>query len=100
LLRLERSCQMILMGFIQRGLIASDELKPLIDEGGLGGVTSSLSIFEKAVAGGTEYDDAVRILVLEGKGVDQIYTALIEEDIQRAGNLFRPMIGWTGRTGL
>ena len=54
-------------------------------------MTSNPSIFEKAIAGSHDYDDAIRALALEGKSVDQIYAALTVEDIQRAADLFRPV---------
>jgi len=91
LLKLEAFGQSIWMDFIRRGTIASGELKQLIEEDGLSGVTSNPSIFEKAIAGSHDYDDAVRKLALEGKSVDQIYTALTVEDIQRSADLFRPV---------
>ena len=88
LLKLEGFGQSIWMDFIRRGTIASGELKQLIEEDGLSGVTSNPSIFEKAIAGSHDYDDAIRKLALEGKSVDQIYTALTVEDIQRVGRSF------------
>src|SRR5438094_3873528 len=91
LLKLEAYGQSIWMDFIRRGMIASGELKQLIEEDGLGGVTSNPSIFEKAIAGSHDYDDAIRALAREGKSDDQIYTALTVEDIQRAADLFRPV---------
>ena len=91
LLNLEQFGQSIWMDFIRRGMIASGELKRLIDEDGLGGVTSNPSIFEKAIAESHDYDDAIRALTLDGKSVDQIYAALTVEDIQRAADLFRPV---------
>jgi transaldolase len=91
LLKLESSGQSIWMDFIRRGMIASGELKQLIEEDGLRGMTSNPSIFEKAIAGNRDYDDAISELALEGKSVDQIYTALTVEDIQRAADLFRPV---------
>jgi transaldolase len=91
LLKLEAFGQSIWMDFIRRGTISSGELKQLIEEDGLSGVTSNPSIFEKAIAGSHDYDDAIRKLALEGKSVDQIYTALTVEDIQRSADLFRPV---------
>jgi transaldolase len=79
------------MDFIRRGTISSGELKQLIEEDGLSGVTSNPSIFEKAIAGSHDYDDAIRELALEGKSVDQIYATLTVEDIQRSADLFRPV---------
>ena len=91
LLKLERFGQSIWMDFIGRSTIASGKLKRLIEEDGLGGVTSNPSIFDKAIAGSHDYDDAVRALAREGKSADDIYTALTVEDIQRAADLFRPL---------
>jgi transaldolase len=91
LLKLEHFGQSIWMDFIRRGTIASGELKQLIEEDGLGGVTSNPSIFEKAIAESHDYDEAIHALALEGKSVDQIYAALTVEDIQRTADLFRPV---------
>jgi transaldolase len=91
LLKLEHFGQSIWMDFIRRGTIVSGELKQLIEEDGLGGVTSNPSIFEKAIAESHDYDEAIRALALEGKSVDQIYAALTVEDIQRTADLFRPV---------
>ena len=91
LLKLEHFGQSIWMDFIRRGTIVSGELKQLIEEDGLGGVTSNPSIFEKAIAESHDYDEAIRALTLEGKSVDQIYAALTVEDIQRTADLFRPV---------
>ena len=91
LLKLEHFGQSIWMDFIRRGTIVSGELKQLIEEDGLGGVTSNPSIFEKVIAGSHDYDDAIRSLAVEGKSVDQIYAALTVEDIQRVADLFRPV---------
>ena len=101
LLKLEGFGQSIWMDFIRRGTIASGELKQLIEEDGLSGVTSNPSIFEKAIADSHDYDDAIRKLALEGKSFDQIYTALTVEDIQRMADLFRPVYDrLTGADGL
>lgn len=91
LLKLENLGQSVWMDFIRRGMISSGELKQLIEEDGLRGVTSNPSIFEKAITGSRDYDDDIRTLALEGKSVDQIYTALTVEDIQRVADLFRPV---------
>jgi transaldolase len=91
LLKLESYGQSIWMDFIRREIIASGQLKQLIEEDGVRGVTSNPSIFEKAIVGNHDYDDAIRALALEGKNVDQIYAALTVEDIQRTADLLRPV---------
>lgn len=91
LLKLEVFGQSIWLDFIRRGMISSGELKQLIDEDGLSGVTSNPTIFENAIAGSHDYDDAIRTLAQEGKSATQIYEILTVEDIQRAADLFRPL---------
>ena len=83
--------QSVWMDFIRRKMIVSGELKRLIAEDGLGGVTSNPSIFEKAIAENSDYDTAIHKLALRGKTPDQIYTALTVGDIQDAADLFRPL---------
>jgi transaldolase/glucose-6-phosphate isomerase len=63
----------------------------------LRGVTSNPTIFEKAITGSTDYDEAMRRLVAEGKSVNEIYEALVIEDIQRAADLFKPVYARTDK---
>ena len=49
--------QSIWLDYIRRNLIRSGELKRLVDEDGLRGVTSNPTIFDKAISGSTDYDD-------------------------------------------
>ncbi len=80
---------------IRRALLDSGELQALI-EAGVTGVTSNPSIFEKAIAGSADYDEAMGELVTEGKAAEEIYEALAIEDIQRAADLLRPVYDRTG----
>jgi transaldolase / glucose-6-phosphate isomerase len=91
LITLESYGQSIWMDFLRRSTISSGELQRLIQEDGISGVTSNPSIFEKAIAGSHDYDDAIRSLTLSGKSVDEIYQALTIEDIQNTADLFRPV---------
>jgi transaldolase len=91
LMELESFGQSIWMDFLRRSAIDSGELKQLIDQDGVSGVTSNPSIFEKAIAGSRDYDEAVQILARQGKSVEEIYEALTVEDIQRTADLFRPV---------
>ena len=63
----------------------------------LRGVTSNPTIFEKAITGSTDYDESMRRLVAEGKSVNEIYEALVIEDIQRAADLFKTVYDRTDR---
>lgn len=90
LVELEKLGQSIWMDFIRRGMISSGELRKLIEEDGVSGVTSNPSIFEKAFAEGQDYDESIRALTSEGKNADEVYQILTVEDIQMVANLLRP----------
>ena len=81
--------QSIWIDFIHRGMFPSGELKRLIEDDGVKGVTSNPSIFEKAIAGTHEYDDDIRSLASGGKSAVEIYDALTVHDVQMAADLFR-----------
>ncbi len=91
LLKLHAFGQSIWLDYIRRQMIESGELKKLIDNDGLAGVTSNPAIFQKAIAGNHDYDEAIRTLAQAGKSTEAIYQALTVEDVQRAADLFRPL---------
>ncbi|HEY8814392.1 MAG TPA: transaldolase, partial [Candidatus Dormibacteraeota bacterium] len=72
---------------IRRQLISSGELARLRDEG-ITGVTSNPTIFEKAVSGSTDYDEAMVRLVAAKRKPEQILWELMVEDIQAAADVF------------
>jgi transaldolase len=90
-MKLQHFGQSIWLDFLRRQLIDSGELQGLIEEDGVRGVTSNPSIFEKAIAGSGDYDDAIAELAVKGLGADDIYERLAIEDIQRGTDLFRRM---------
>lgn len=75
---------------IRRGEITSGALARTRDLGVMG-VTANPTIFEKAIAGSTDYDAGIEQLVTEGKSADDIYKILITEDIINAADVFRPV---------
>ena len=84
---------------IRRQLITSGELARLRDEG-LTGVTSNPTIFEKAVSGSSDYDEAMVQLVREKKRPADMLWGLMVEDIQAAADTFRPVYDKTrGKDG-
>jgi transaldolase/glucose-6-phosphate isomerase len=100
LLKLRTFGQSIWLDFIRRSMLVSGELQQLISEDGLRGMTSNPSIFEKAIAGSQDYDDAIRALALKGRSVNTIYQSLTVEDVQLAADLFGPIYEETdGRDG-
>jgi transaldolase len=91
LLQLQREGQSIWLDFITRGFIAQGKLKALITQDGLRGVTSNPTIFQKAFAGSTDYDAAIRRLAEKGLSSPAIFETLAIEDIQQACDAFRPV---------
>ena len=91
LLKLESLGQSIWLDSISRPMLTSGELKRLIEEDGLSGVTSNPAIFEKAIAETNDYDGNIRALAREGKGVDEIYQHLVINDIRLAADHLRPL---------
>lgn len=96
-LRLQDFGQSIWLDFLRRKLIESGDLEEMIEKDGVRGVTSNPAIFEKAIAGSGDYDDAIAELAGEGLGADEIYERLAVEDIQRGTDLFRRM--WDASDG-
>jgi transaldolase/glucose-6-phosphate isomerase len=90
--------QSVWLDYIRRDLLTSGELKRLIDEDGLRGMTSNPTIFEKAIAGGKLYDDLLNSLRsrtdLDAKGRFEV---LAIRDIQDAADMFRPVYESTKR---
>ena len=78
LLLLQKHGQSIWLDYIRRNLITSGELKRLIDEDGLRGMTSNPSIFEKAIAGTARFvvtgdprpEDVLAGIAVDGTGDD------------------------------
>ena len=82
--------------FITRELIATGELRALISEDGLLGMTSNPTIFEKAIASSADYDDDIRRLAAEGHGAEEIFEALAIADVRSACDAFRAVYERTG----
>ena len=65
--KLEALGQSIWLDYIRRDLITSGQLRRLIEEDGLQGMTSNPSIFEKAIAESNIYDQDIRDMALNKK---------------------------------
>ena len=77
--------------YVSRSLISSGGLARLIAEDGVRGVTSNPSIFEKAIGGSADYDDAIRRHARPGQAPVELFEKLAIEDIAAACDLFRPL---------
>jgi transaldolase len=78
---------------ISRNLITGGGLQRLIDEDGLGGLTSNPTIFDKAIAGGTDYDAGLHRALDADRSLSNRALAerMIVEDIQLAADFLRPV---------
>ena len=93
--------QAVWLDFLSRDIIADGELKRLIDEDGLTGITSNPSIFEKAIGESASYDADIARLVGKGEtSLGAIYERIATADIAAAADMLRPLYDKTeGRHG-
>ena len=83
--------QSVWLDYIRRDLITSGELRRLIEEDGLRGMTSNPAIFEKAIADSHDYDADIRTMALQDRSIGTIYESLSQRDVQSAADEFRSL---------
>lgn len=83
--------QSIWMDNLSRNLIESGELKAMIHDDGIRGITSNPAIFQKAIAGNEIYDADIEAGIRANKSVMDIYESLIFDDIRDACDIFLPL---------
>ena len=86
--------QSVWIDFLSRESIREGHLKRLIDEDSVVGATSNPTIFQKAMAAGSAYDEQLRKEIGRGSIVREAFWALAERDIKDACDLFREV--WDG----
>ena len=90
--------QSVWLDYLRRSLFTSGEFRRLIVEDGLRGATSNPSIFEKAIAGSTDYLNALQEIERHGDMTPMaLYEALAIRDIRDAADLLRPVYDSTAR---
>ena len=82
------SGQSIWYDYISRGFLYSGEMERLVT-GGLRGMTSNPTIFEGAIASGTDYDAQIAELDAAGASTADIATALFVSDVRQACDIIR-----------
>ena len=89
--------QSVWLDTLSRKLISSGELKRLIDEDGLGGITSNPTIFQKAISGSNDYDQSLKRMLDQGvRDEKELFLGLVFEDISTAADMLRPTYQATG----
>ena len=93
LIQLQQYGQSFWLDNINRPLITSGELKRLVDEDGLRGVTSNPTIFEKAITESDAYDEEFAQAVKESDSfaVAAVTAALTTGDIKEGCDILRPV---------
>ena len=81
--------QSIWLDFIDREIIKSGNLKKLIEDDGVRGVTSNPAIFEKAITSGTDYDADIKELAKTTTDNEELFFELAIKDIQAATDIFK-----------
>jgi transaldolase / glucose-6-phosphate isomerase len=89
--------QSVWLDDIRRSLITRGELRRLIDEDGLRGVTSNPAIFAQAIAGTSEYADVLETSDAASADAKTLYERIAVRDIQEAADLLRPVYEQTER---
>lgn len=88
---LQEHGQSVWLDYIRRSFITDGELRRLIEEDGLQGVTSNPAIFEKAIAGSADYQDLVTAPESQPLDAGALYENIAVRDIQDAADLLRPV---------
>jgi len=91
LVKIQEFGQSIWLDYLRRDMLESGELKKLIEEDGLRGITSNPKIFWKAIDGSDDYTTAIKALTEQGKSKEDIYRTLTVEDVRNAADQFRPV---------
>lgn len=91
LIELKKYGQSLWLDYLRRDMLESGELKRLIEDDGLRGMTSNPKIFWNAIDGSDDYSSAIRTLTQQGKTKEEIYRILTVEDVQNAADVFRPL---------
>src|SRR3954462_10668683 len=81
---------------LRRSMTLSGELGRMIEEDSLRGVTSNPAIFEKAILGSSDYDEALAAAAREGLSAREVYRRLAVKDVQMAADVLRGVYDETG----
>jgi transaldolase len=83
--------QSVWIDYLSRDLVQSGELKRLMDEDAVVGVTSNPTIFQKALSQGDLYDEQIRTLLEREQDPKEIFLHLAVRDVESALDLLAPV---------
>ncbi len=88
--QIEAQGQSIWIDNLHRQLLDDGELRDLIEQDGISGVTSNPSIFEKGMGHSDRYDDAIRDVAEDTDDPQEIFERLAYADVRDAADLLKP----------
>lgn len=88
--------QSIWLDYIRRGFLLNGDLKAMIDNDALRGVTSNPAIFEEAIAHSTDYKETIEKLAGTDLSTEDIFLNLAMEDVRTAADIFKGVYEATG----
>jgi transaldolase len=84
------------LDYIRRGFVEGGEFQQMIQRDGLRGVTSNPAIFEKAIAGSTDYAAELSSGACDSEeAAQQVFERLAARDIREAADLLKPVYDGT-----
>ena len=88
------------LDFIRRNILLNGDLKKMINEDGLRGMTSNPAIFEKAITAGDDYNDIIKAPDAKSSTAMALYERIAIRDVQDACDIFKAVHTETkGRDG-
>ncbi len=88
------------LDFIRRNILLNGDLKKMIADDGLRGMTSNPAIFEKAITAGDDYKDIINAPDAKSSTATELYEKIAIRDVQDATDIFKAVYTETkGRDG-
>lgn len=91
LLQLHEHGQSYWIDDLTRSMLKTGGLKRRVEDENLCGVTSNPSIFGKAIAHGSGYEDQIRQATVAGRSTPEIYEEIVTADVRDACDVLRPV---------
>jgi transaldolase / glucose-6-phosphate isomerase len=76
------------LDYIRRNILLNGDLKKMIDNDGLRGMTSNPAIFEKAITAGDDYNDIIKAPDAKSSTAMALYEKIAIRDVQDATDIF------------
>ena len=77
------------LDFIRRNILLNGDLKKMIADDGLRGMTSNPAIFEKAITAGDDYQDIINAPDAKSSAATALYEKIAIRDVQDATDIFK-----------